>query len=142
MSDNFNSPSAKRRKLASLRDEAATTQSPEVISNTSKSLERSISPPLRRRRHPATSTLLVDADDVAQPTSSPPPATPEDTKEVEAGKYEHGEKLIRSPVQLTRIQDLAPWQNIDTVGLGDLLGDPMIRECWCFNYLFDLDFVM
>jgi len=28
------------------------------------------------------------------------------------------------------------------VGLRDILGDPMIRECWQFNYLFDVDFLM
>ncbi|KAJ5150043.1 hypothetical protein N7448_001621 [Penicillium atrosanguineum] len=32
--------------------------------------------------------------------------------------------------------------NVDTVKLRDILGDPMIRECWNFNYLFDVDFVM
>lgn len=26
--------------------------------------------------------------------------------------------------------------------LRDLLGDPMIRECWQFNYLFDVDYLM
>lgn len=32
--------------------------------------------------------------------------------------------------------------NEDTVRLRDILGDPMIRECWQFNYLFDVDFLM
>jgi tyrosyl-DNA phosphodiesterase-1 len=43
---------------------------------------------------------------------------------------------------LTRIAGLAAHQNVDAVGLGDLLGDPLIKECWNFNFLFDLDFVM
>lgn len=31
---------------------------------------------------------------------------------------------------------------METVQLRDLLGDPMIRECWQFNYLFDVDYLM
>lgn len=31
---------------------------------------------------------------------------------------------------------------MDTVRLRDILGEPMIRECWQFNYLFDVDFLM
>ncbi|KAF2684493.1 phospholipase D/nuclease, partial [Lentithecium fluviatile CBS 122367] len=49
---------------------------------------------------------------------------------------------VRTPFQLTRIKALAAHQNVDTVGLRDILGDPMIKECWNFNYLFDVDFVM
>jgi tyrosyl-DNA phosphodiesterase 1 len=51
-------------------------------------------------------------------------------------------RYVSSPSQLTTIQDLAPHQNVDAVGLGDILGDPMIRECWNFNFLFDVNFVM
>ncbi|KAI9798792.1 MAG: hypothetical protein M1833_004623 [Piccolia ochrophora] len=51
-------------------------------------------------------------------------------------------RLIRSPFQLTRIQDLSATNNVDTLTLEDILGDPLIKECWQFNYLFDLDFVM
>ncbi|KAI9749617.1 MAG: hypothetical protein M1835_001517, partial [Candelina submexicana] len=47
-----------------------------------------------------------------------------------------------SPIQLTRIRDLAASSNVDTVRLKDLLGDPLIKECWQFNYLFDIDFLM
>ncbi len=50
--------------------------------------------------------------------------------------------MISSPVQLTRIRDLNASNNVDTVGLGEILGDPLIRECWQFNYLFDVDFLM
>jgi tyrosyl-DNA phosphodiesterase-1 len=51
-------------------------------------------------------------------------------------------KCLPSPVQLTRIEKLSTDQNVDAVGLSDLLGDPLIKECWNFNFLFDLDFVM
>jgi tyrosyl-DNA phosphodiesterase-1 len=37
---------------------------------------------------------------------------------------------------------MPPHQNVDAVSLKDILGHPMIKECWNFNYLFDLDFVM
>lgn len=47
-----------------------------------------------------------------------------------------------SPIQLTRIRDLDASKNIDTIGLSEILGDPLIRECWQFNYLFDVDFLM
>lgn len=52
--------------------------------------------------------------------------------------------IIPSPIQLTHIRDLPANSdsNIDTVKLRDILGDPMIRECWQFNYMFDVDFLM
>jgi tyrosyl-DNA phosphodiesterase-1 len=53
-------------------------------------------------------------------------------------------KVIDSPIQLTHVRDLptSKGYNADTVRLRDILGDPMIRECWQFNYLFDVDFLM
>ena len=47
-----------------------------------------------------------------------------------------------SPVQLNFVEDLPASSNVDCVSLGSILGDPMIKECWLFNYLFDMDFVM
>lgn len=56
----------------------------------------------------------------------------------------HHPRLIPSPIQLTHIRDFPSQKgyNADTVRLRDILGDPMIRECWQFNYLFDVDFLM
>jgi tyrosyl-DNA phosphodiesterase 1 len=51
-------------------------------------------------------------------------------------------KVMKSPFQLTRITDLPPALNVDTVSLKDILGDPLISECWEFNYLHNLDFLM
>ncbi|KAL2040503.1 hypothetical protein N7G274_006946 [Stereocaulon virgatum] len=51
-------------------------------------------------------------------------------------------RSIASPVQLNFIEELPAASNVDTVSLGSILGDPMIKECWLFNYLFDMDFVM
>ena len=50
--------------------------------------------------------------------------------------------LIQSPIQLSTVNGLAASSNDDTVSLGDILGDPLIKECWLFNYLFDVDFIM
>ncbi|KAM0251136.1 hypothetical protein ACHAQJ_008306 [Trichoderma viride] len=50
--------------------------------------------------------------------------------------------IQRSPWQLTRIRDLPEEVNKDTVTLEDILGDPLIRECWQFNFLHDIPFVM
>lgn len=49
---------------------------------------------------------------------------------------------MSSPFQLTHIKDLPDHLNVDTIKLSDILGDPLIKECWQFNYLFDLDFLM
>src|ERR1700733_12867544 len=51
-------------------------------------------------------------------------------------------RVIKSPFQLTWIRDLPESSNIDAVSLRDILGDPLIKECWEFNYLHDLDFLM
>ncbi|KAF7553847.1 hypothetical protein G7Z17_g3315 [Cylindrodendrum hubeiense] len=50
--------------------------------------------------------------------------------------------VLKSPWQLTWIQDLPEDQNRDAVTLKDLLGDPLISECWEFNYLHDISFLM
>ena len=51
-------------------------------------------------------------------------------------------KTSASPFQLTHIRDLPSSSNVDAVSLSDLLGDPLIKECWQFNYLLDVDFIM
>lgn len=49
---------------------------------------------------------------------------------------------IPSPIHLNFVHELPQESNVDTVSLGSILGDVMIRECWLFNYLFDVDFIM
>ncbi|KAL2419590.1 hypothetical protein ABEF95_003754 [Exophiala dermatitidis] len=51
-------------------------------------------------------------------------------------------KSIASPFRLTSIRDLPASQNIDTVSLHDILGNPLIKEAWIFNYCFDVDWLM
>ncbi|KAF4454539.1 tyrosyl-DNA phosphodiesterase 1 [Fusarium austroafricanum] len=50
--------------------------------------------------------------------------------------------IVKSPWQLTWIQDLPESDNKDAVNLQDLLSDPLISECWEFNYLHDIPFLM
>ncbi|KAL8748409.1 MAG: hypothetical protein Q9184_007324 [Pyrenodesmia sp. 2 TL-2023] len=52
------------------------------------------------------------------------------------------ESLKASPIQLSTVNGLAASSNVDTVSLRDILGDPLIKECWLFNYLIDVDYIM
>jgi tyrosyl-DNA phosphodiesterase-1 len=74
-------------------------------------------------------------------TISPPPLARNKGKE----KQQHQEQHTitqPSPFQLTKIRDLPAASNVDTVTLSDILGDPMIKEQWQFNFLHDIDFIM
>lgn len=57
-------------------------------------------------------------------------------------KKNNGGQRIKSPFQLTWIRDLPEAANRDAVALKDILGDPLIAECWEFNYLHDIHFLM
>ncbi|KAK4125552.1 phospholipase D/nuclease [Parathielavia appendiculata] len=100
------------KRLASADDEPAGSYTP-------LSLSHPVSPPLKKRR------LAVPAED----------------------KKPHVQSSIRprvfkSPFRLTKVRNLPPEMNKDTVTLKDILGDPLIAECWEFNYLHDIDFLM
>lgn len=86
---------------------------------TPASLTHPISPPTKKRR------LATPPKEARPVEQSPVPS-----------------RVFRSPFQLTRIRDLPPEMNKDTVTLKDILGDPLIAECWEFNYLHDIDFLM
>ncbi|OAX82762.1 hypothetical protein ACJ72_02881 [Emergomyces africanus] len=90
--------------------------------STLASLNRSITPPLRRpSRQPSVSSPYVPQE-----------------------KFSLLSKNIPSPIQLTHIRDFpaSSGNNNDAVKLRDILGDPLIKECWQFNYMFDVDFLM
>lgn len=102
------------------------------------SLHRSITPPSLSRSGLSAEPLsaavsLPDAQSQAQVD-----------EESSSTSTHHQPRLIPSPIQLTHIQDFPANKgyNVDTVRLRDILGDPMIRECWQFNYLFDVDFLI
>ncbi|KAK3905554.1 putative tyrosyl-DNA phosphodiesterase [Staphylotrichum tortipilum] len=86
---------------------------------TPTSLTHPISPPTKKRR-------------LATPLQHTPP-----TEQSSAPS-----RPFKSPFHLTSIRDLPPDMNRDTVTLKDILDDPIIVECWEFNYLHDIAFLM
>lgn len=71
---------------------------------------------------------------------SPPPLRR--NQKLDPPPESYSAKVIKSPFQLTWIRDLPVSSNVDAVTLRDILGDPMIAECWEFNYLHDLNYLM
>lgn len=49
--------------------------------------------------------------------------------------------MHKSPFQLIRAEGVPERFNQDTLTLKDVLGDPLIRECWNFNFMHDIDFI-
>lgn len=47
-----------------------------------------------------------------------------------------------SPFRLMTIRDLPASANVDTLSLHQILGDPLIKQCWFFDFLHDVDFIM
>ncbi|KAG9592639.1 phospholipase D/nuclease, partial [Aureobasidium melanogenum] len=79
------------------------------------------------------------APSTSEPISPPPLARNNKGKEKQ---QERSTTTQPSPFHLTRIRDLPASANVDTVTLSDILGDPMIKEQWQFNFLLDIDFIM
>lgn len=139
-------PPAKRRKFdADLPIREATTQHGRIL----RGVDRPISPPLTERKNngisetvPTPSWGFGDVPRAASPSAAADLAASSQPKAERDGMCIESTKYVRAPVQLTRIEDLAPHENVDAVGLRDILGDPMIKECWNFNYLHDINFVM
>lgn len=50
--------------------------------------------------------------------------------------------VISSPFRLMSIRHLPASQNRETVSLHDILGNPLIKEAWIFNFCFDIDWMM
>lgn len=50
--------------------------------------------------------------------------------------------MVKSPFELIRAQGVPGHLNRDTVTLEDILGDPLIRECWNFNFMHDIEFLL
>ena len=90
----------------------------------------SISPPPKRRQVSGKSETGPGNDALKASPEAPEIPLRETSQEVP------------SPVQLNFIDQFPAEANVDTVSLGSILGDVMIRECWLFNYLFDVEFIM
>lgn len=102
-------------------DSGSTTTDDDIVSPS----KRSISPPVSRRITTHTIPRLHAASALTGECTAP-----------------ISSNTVPSPIQLNRIPSLSAASNIDTLTLKDLLGDPLISECWLFNYLFDVDFIM
>ncbi|KAI4722260.1 phospholipase D/nuclease [Aureobasidium sp. EXF-10727] len=82
----------------------------------------------------------ADLDQSTSKTISPPPLTRNKGKQKQ--QQENPTTTEASPFQLTKIRDLGVSANVDTVTLSDILGNPLIKEQWQFNFLFDIEFLM
>lgn len=108
----------------------------------------SISPPPKR---PAPSTSGGRTTEENRPLSGvnaalPPTASSSNSdsasKSTKEATESQSKSHIPSPGKLNFVEELPASSNVDCISLGSILGDPMIKECWLFNYLFDIDFVM
>jgi tyrosyl-DNA phosphodiesterase-1 len=111
------------------------------ISHRSKMDNEDHEPPQKRRRLSlgAEGSSASDRNQELTHSSLSRPISPPPLRRV---KENQTSKLKPSPFQLTWIRDLPETSNNDAVSLRDILCDPLISECWEFNYLHDLDFLM
>lgn len=71
------------------------------------------------------------------------PENPQDENEEDQPKARTTTtRYLPSPFQLTYIRDLPPSHNMDAVTLQDLIGHPLLTECWQFNYLHSIPFIL
>lgn len=124
-------PAAKRRRLSNHGRDEDTKE--DGTGSLPRSLSHSISPPPRKRRAQNSPACTVEAR--AEEARATATLASSETSEA-------GVQTFSSPFQLTWIRDLPESANKDAVTLRDLLGDPLIAECWEFNYLHDVDFLM
>lgn len=118
-------PASKRRRLTRDGDNDDNKNPSNTFLH---SLSRSISPPRMRRTRPEAASSEASQPIVASSSSEP----------AEKNNFE----VIKSPFELTWIRDLPEAANTDAVTLKDTLGDPLIAECWNFNYLHDINFLL
>ena len=148
---------AKKARITAEDDETLRkpSENPEIIRNLRagflSSLQRDVSPPPRKIADDTDSGIKREADpskestrpafaDKESPSSSGlMMAAPAESSISRIGIVP---RVVKSPFQLTRIRDLPADHNQDTVSIGDLICDPMIKEIWLFDYLFDPDWIM
>jgi tyrosyl-DNA phosphodiesterase-1 len=127
---------AKRQRVADF-SQGDVVEAPTAGHTSLASLHRAVTPPPKSRpRQLSPSTPCTSNAKTARVT---------DISDGQKPNFPKREpRILRSPFQLTHIRDFPPssGNNVDTIRLRDILGDPMIRECWQFNYCFDVDFVM
>ncbi|KAJ0114497.1 tyrosyl-DNA phosphodiesterase [Diaporthe amygdali] len=123
-------PLPKRRRLSAEKDDTGLAKTLGQL--TPRSLSHPVSPPRKRSRPQATH---------AEGNGEQPQATSAISEGADALSPRANETFT-SPFQLTWIRDLPEAANTDAVTLRDILGDPLIAECWEFNYLHDIDFLI
>ena len=97
---------------------------------------------IRSSRPRGDSKILGTASDHASRSSISPPRQPK-VKQVSQAPSSTGTiRRIDSPITLTKVEGLPDAVNLDTVSLEDILGNPLVKECWAFNYLIDVDFLL
>ncbi len=113
------------------------------------SRDRSISPPPKRHASYTISGTpgvkergILSVVNAAAPSILSSDISNKHFKITKEAKKLQSRTYIQSPIQLNFIEQLPTSSNVDCISLGNILGDPMIKECWLFNYLFDIDFVM
>jgi hypothetical protein len=89
---------------------------------------------LKRSRTDGSDASQDCPDSLSRPIS--PPLRKKPRQEVQPSKS------LPSPWKLTWIRDLPEKDNKDAITLSDILGDPLISECWIFNYLHDVNFIL
>ncbi|KAA8573304.1 hypothetical protein EYC84_003792 [Monilinia fructicola] len=131
LSKESDEPTPKRRKLDDNANDATNDKSKR------RGMDKPISPPpLRRRKVGSPKQEMTES--LERERESDTQLETNAQSMVESSK----QKVVKSPFQLTSIRDLPASSNLDTASLKDILGDPLISECWEFNYLHDLDFLM
>lgn len=113
------------------------------------SRDRSISPPPKRHASQTISGTpggkergTLSVVNAAAPSILSSDISNKHFKSTKEAKKLQSRTYIQSPIQLNFIEQLPTSSNVDCISLGNILGDPMIKECWLFNYLFDIDFVV
>ena len=102
----------------------------------------SISPPPKRRRTGNQDPHSIDLAKKSTTIDLTGSDSEHETRQDSSDQRKTSEKFIASPIQLNFIPELPSSSNADTISLSSILGDPLIKECWLFNYLFDIDYLL
>ncbi|ETN47222.1 uncharacterized protein HMPREF1541_01413 [Cyphellophora europaea CBS 101466] len=133
----------KRRRLADGRSTEASIGRQQRAAFLS-SISRDISPPPSSRAPDSStkaSTSLTTPSSVIDANESMSKMQGAERKRTNEGAN-GTPHLVDSPFKLTTIRDLPASSNIDAVSLHDILGNPLIKEAWVFNFCFDIDWMM
>ena len=123
--------------------EAWATSAPAKNNYTGAS-RRPISPPRPRKKNAIIKIKTESSDLVLDATQLNVLETDHATSSTDLNVPQQflDQNVVSSPIKLSTVNGVSASDNIDTLSLRDILGDPLIKECWLFNYLFDVDFIM